>query len=99
MLFDFVDADGYIFVAIIAHTARFQFYFTEGDFNGESRTLSLTNPLVDKGYKGLVILHKFLTAEANALERSRTRTLPATGVGDTRWGEPMVLFSKGAKEI
>jgi len=55
-LFDFADFDGHTFVASGAHTAKFLSYLTKGDFNGESRTLSLTNSIVEKVFKGLLRL-------------------------------------------
>ena len=98
-LFDYVDAKGKTFVASAAHIARFQSYVTEGDFNGDSQTLSLANPSVHKVYKGLLSLQKLLTAEVYAFKSiSRPRTPPAMGTTYLRWGEPMALSSKGAKE-
>jgi hypothetical protein len=97
-LFDFVGEDGKTFVASHAHTARFQSYLTEGDFDGHSRTMSIANPIVNKIYLGLLQLQILLTTEVCALKDVRVRTPPAMGNQKTRWGEPMALFSKGAKE-
>ena len=62
-LFDNVDVEGRTFVARADYTARFQSYLTEGDFNGEVRTLSLSNGIVDLVYNGLLKLQKMLTSE------------------------------------
>jgi hypothetical protein len=62
-LFDYVDVEGGTFVARADHTARFQSYLTEGDFNGEVRTLSLSNGIVNLVYNGLLKLQKMLTSE------------------------------------
>ena len=53
-LFDYVDVEGGTFVTRADHTARFQSYLTEGEFNGEIRTLSLSNNIVDLVYKGIL---------------------------------------------
>ena len=97
-LFDYVDVEGGTFVARADHTARFQSYLTEGEFNGEIRTLSLSNSIVDLVYKGLLKLQKMLTSEVCPQKGVRSRTAPAMGHTNLRWGEPTVLYSKGAKE-
>jgi hypothetical protein len=97
-LFDYVDVEGGTFVARADHTARFQSYLTEGDFNGEVRTLSLSNGIVNLVYNGLLKLQKMLTSEVCPKKGVRSRTAAAMGHTNTRWGEPTVLYSKGAKE-
>ncbi len=62
-LSDYVNVEGGTFVARADHTARFQSYLTEGDFNGEIRTLSRSNGIVNLVYKGLFKLQKMLTNE------------------------------------
>ena len=98
-MFDYADVEGCTFVARADHTARFQSYLTEGEFNGEVRTLSLSNGIVNLVYNGLLKLQKMLTSEVCPKEGVRSRTAPAMGRTNTRWGEPTVLYSKGAKEI
>jgi hypothetical protein len=98
-LFDYVDVEGGTFAARADHTARFKSYLTEGDVNGEVRTLSLSNGIVDLVYKGLLKLQKMLTSEVCPKEGVRSRIAHAMGRTYTRWGEPTVIYSKGAKEI
>jgi hypothetical protein len=107
-LFDFVGKDGSTFRAIGGHTARFQVELApeedhvEGD--PETRVLSLTNPVVSKVYNGLLLLRKIFTTEVYAIkcvdtgEVIRPRIPPTMASRGTRWGQPMVLFSKGKKD-
>ncbi len=62
-LFDYVDVEGGTFVARADHTARFRSYLTEGDFNGEVWTWSLSNGIVKLVYNDLLKLQKMLTSE------------------------------------
>ncbi len=77
--FDFVNVEDGIFVASHAHTARFKACLTKGDFNGESRTLSLSNGIVNLVYKDLLKLQDILTSEVYRKEGSRPRTPAAMG--------------------
>ncbi len=72
---------------------------TEGDFNGEVRTLSLSNFIVNLVYRSLLKLQKILTSEVCPKEGVRSRVAHDMGRTNTRWGEPTVLYSKGGKEI
>ena len=63
-LFDFVADDGSTFVAIEAHTARFQNILAqeEDHTDGMARwTLTLENPIVSKIYQGLLTVRKVLS--------------------------------------
>jgi len=97
-LFDFVDEDGRTFVAIEAHTARFQTYLDEEDLPDQKRELSLTNPIVSKIYKDMVKLQKILTTELYPIKGVRERIPAPLPKIVTKWGPPIVLFSKGSKE-
>ncbi len=70
-LFDYVDVEGGTFVARADHTAGFQSYLTEGDFNDEVSKFSLSNGIVDLVYKGLLKLKKMLTSEVCPQKRVR----------------------------
>ncbi len=94
-LFDYVDVKGGTFVERADHTARFQSYLIEGDFNGEVRTLSLSNGIVNLVYKGLLKLPTMLISEVWPKEGVRSRTAPAMDRTNTRWGEPSVIYLKG----
>ena len=98
-LFDYVDVKGGTFVERADHTARFQSYLIEGDFNGEVRTLPLSNGIVNLVYWGLLKLQKMFTSEVCPNEGVRSRIAPAMGRTNTHWEEPIVLYSKGGKEI
>ena len=98
-LFDYADVEGGTFVAMAERTARFQLYLTEGDFNGEVRTLSLSNGIVNLVHKSILKLQNMLTSEVWSKERVRSRIALAMGRTNTSWGEPTVLYSKDVKEI
>ncbi len=84
-LFDNVDVEGGTFVARADHTARFQLYLTEEDFNGKVRTLSLSNGIDNLVHKGLLKPPKMLTSEVCPIKRgARARTTPAMGRTNTR---------------
>ena len=100
-LFDFVGKDGFTFDAIYDHTARFQTYLAQAADHPEyeDRVLALTNPVVLKVYTALLELQVILTTHVyGSKEKKRDRIPPAMGYKGTRWGHPMVLFSKGNRE-
>ncbi len=99
-MFDYFDVERGTLVARADHAARFQSYLTEGDFNGEVRTLSPSNGIVNLVYKGLLKLQKILTREVCPKREVCSRTAPTMGRTNTRRGRgAAVLYSKGAKEI
>ena len=64
-LFDFVANDGSTFVAIEAHTARFQTILAQEedhiDGMAATRKIRLENPIVSKIYQGLLKLRNILS--------------------------------------
>ena len=99
-LFDFVAEDGATFDAIYEHSARFQTYLAqEVDLPEQvERTLTIENEVVKKVYEGLLELQDILTTKVYGIKDVRPRTPPVLGSKGTKWGHPIVLFSKGKKD-
>ncbi len=99
-VFDFVGTDGATFDAISEHSARFQVYLArEKDLlDNPNRILKLANPVVFKVYNGLLLLQHIMTSDVYPIPGIRDRTPGAMGKIGTRWGHPIVLFSKGKKQ-
>ncbi len=107
-LFDVVSKDGSTFRAIGDHQSEFQVELApEEDHVGgdvDIRVLSLENPVVNKVYNYFLLLRKIFTTKVYAIkcvntgEVIRPKIPPTMASRGTRWGQPMVLFSKEKKD-
>ncbi len=97
-LFDFIAEDGTKFDAIYDHAARFQAYLAQDEDlpdNEDRKYLTLKNPVVSKVYQGLLDLQDILTTHVCASKAIKRLITPhVIGSKGTRWGHPIVVFSK-----